>query len=370
MGKKLSHIWDVTPGGGGPGAPPYDDRPIKQDITNLKLKDTQLEQRINQGDLKDTQLEQKINQVEQTHNLDKGNLELRIDNITKTDNNFQVPQSGQTPTQNNHLATKKYVDDKVAQGGGGGGPNPPPFDPTDLQQEDLRLQGEIDKTNAKVTTVEQTANNANQKATDNEQSITDIENELQNVAKVNTNNTFTGLQTFELAKVARTPGDPDDVVNWGLASTKLSEKAFITKANTFNGVQTFNNGIVSTFNATGNTDVPNLGTVKNAVKWPFNQNGTFNYGWKEIKGKKVKQFYYQGAVQFRNGKATFKGGVDLAINPNIYIQLPTGWIRFPFYDIDGLMGKMYITANNEFVLEVPGLNSGQNVKGFVEFTEI
>ena len=367
MGKKLSHIWDVVAGGGGPGAPPYDDRPIKQDIANLKQKDTQLEQRLTQTEQKDNQLEQKINQVEQTHNVDKNNLELRMDNISKTDNNFQVAQSGQTPTQNNHLATKKYVDDKVAQGGGGGGQ---PFDPTPLEQEDARLQDEINKTNAKVTTVEQTANNAMQKATDNEQGITDLENQARNYAKVNTNNTFTGLQTFELAKVARTPGDVDDVVNWGLAQTKLSEKAFITKANTFNGVQTFNNGIISSFTATGNNDVPNLGTVKNAVKWPFNQNGTFNYGWKEIKGKKVKQFYYQGAVQFRNGKATFKGGVDLAINPNIYIQLPTGWIRFPFYDIDGLMGKFYITTNNEFVLEVPGLNGGQNVKGFVEFTEI
>ena len=33
------------------------------------------------------------------------------------------------------------------------------------------------------------------------------------------------------------------------------------------------------------------------------------------------------------------------------------------------MGKLYI-ENNDFTLEVPGLNSGQNVKGFMEFTEI
>ena len=141
----------IPPGGGGPTQPPYNDQPIKQEIANLK---------------------QKVTQVEQTHNVDKQNLESRIDNVSKNDNNFQVPQSGQTPTQNNHLATKQYVDNKVAQGGG-----QPPFDPTDLQQEDLRLQGEIDKTNAKVTTVEQTANNANQKANDNEQAITDLEQE-------------------------------------------------------------------------------------------------------------------------------------------------------------------------------------------------
>ena len=179
MSKKLDHIrGEVAGGGGGPGGPiqpPYNDKPIKQDIAILKQKDIQLEQRINQGDQKDNQLEQKINQVEQTHNVDKQNLESRIDNVSKKDNNFQVPQSGQTPTQNNHLATKQYVDNKVAQGGGGGGGQP--FDPTPLQQEDLRLQGEIDKTNAKVTTVEQTANNAEQKATDNEQSITDLEQE-------------------------------------------------------------------------------------------------------------------------------------------------------------------------------------------------
>lgn len=355
MGKKLDHIrGEVAGGGGGPVQPPYNDRPIKQDIANLQQKDIQIEQ--------------KLVQIEQTHNVDKGNLETRIDNISKTDNNFQVTQSGITPTQNNHLATKKYVDDKVAQGGGGGG-GQPPFDPTPLEQEDQRLQGEIDKTNAKVTTVEQTANNANQKSLDNEQAITDIENQMNNVAFINKTNNFTVLQNFALARVDRTPGDPKDIPNWGLVETKLQEKAFINQNNTFGAIQTFGQ-IKTTFTANTDQHIPNLATVKSAVNWPFNQNGTFNYGWKTIKNKKVKQFYFQGAVQFRNGRATFKGGVDLAINPNIYIQLPTGWIRFPFYDIDGLMGKFYITTNNEFILEVPGLNSGQNVKGFMEFTEI
>ena len=253
--------------------------------------------------------------------------------------------------------------------GGGGGGGGQPFDPTPLQNEDRRLQQEIDKTNAKVRTVEQTANNANQKATDNEQSITDIENEMQNVAKVNTNNTFTGLQTFELAKVARTPGAADDVVNWGLAQTKLSEKANINQNNTFGAVQTFGQ-IKTTFNANSDQHIPNLGTIKSAFNWPFPNNGTFNYGWKTIKTKKVKQMYFAGSVNFTNGKAVFKKAVDMAINPNIYIQLPTGWVRFPFYDVDGMMGKMYITTNNDFVLEVPGLNGGRNVKGFTEFTEI
>lgn len=253
--------------------------------------------------------------------------------------------------------------------GGGGGGGGQPFDPTPLQNEDKRLQQEINKTNVKVTTVEQTANNALTKATDNEQGITDIENQINNFAKLNRPNTFSGLQTFELAKVARTPGAADDVVNWGLAETKLNEKASLNRNNTFGAVQTFGQ-IKTTYTANTDQHIPNLATVKSSVNWPFPTNGTYNYGWKTVKTKKVKQFYYQGSVNFTNGKAVFKGGVDLAINPNIYIQLPTGWIRFPFYDVDGMMGKFYITNNNEFVLEVPGLNGGRNVKGFTEFTEI
>ena len=253
--------------------------------------------------------------------------------------------------------------------GGGGGGGGQPFDPTPLQNEDRRLQSEIDKTNAKVTTIEGTANNAFQKATNNEQGITNLQNQARNYAKVNANNTFTGLQTFELAKVARTPGAADDVVNWGLAQTKLSEKASLNTNNTFGAIQTFGQ-IKTTFNANTDQHIPNLGSIKSAFNWSFPNNGAFDYGWKVIKTKKVKQFYYQGSVNFNNGKATFRRGVDMAINPNIYIQLPTGWVRFPFYDVDGMMGKFYITNNNEFVLEVPGLNGGRNVKGFTEFTEI
>ena len=286
----------------------------------------------------------------------------------------------------------------VVVGGGGGGQ---PFDPTPLQNEDQRLQGEINKTNAGLITVNGTANNALQKATDNEQGILDLENttqdhqtkiiQLQNsdtqqnqllatTAKTNFENNWTVEQTFPFAKVNRVPAGNESVVNWGilvrerdaLQQTITNLDNAVAKKNTqntFTQVQRFDRGIVSSFTATGNNDVPNLGTVKSAFNWPFPNNGTFNYGYKNIKNKPVKQFYFQGAVTFRNGKAVFKGGVDLAINPNIYININNIWVRFPFYDVGGLMGKLYI-ENNDFTLEVPGLNSGQNVKGFMEFTEI
>ena len=45
VGKKLSHIRDIV-AGGGPVQPPYNDQPIKQEIANLKQKDTQIENRI------------------------------------------------------------------------------------------------------------------------------------------------------------------------------------------------------------------------------------------------------------------------------------------------------------------------------------
>ena len=286
----------------------------------------------------------------------------------------------------------------VVVGGGGGGQ---PFDPTPLQNEDKRLQGEINKTNAGLITVNQTANNALQKATDNEQGITDLENLTQdhntkiiqlqnsdtqqnqllaNTAKTNFANNWTVEQTFPFAKVNRVPAGNESVVNWGILvrerdalqqtiTNNYNNTAKLNTQNTFTQVQRFDRGLVSSFNATGNNDVPNLGTVKSAFNWPFPNNGTFNYGYKNIKNKPVKQFYFQGAVNFRNGKAVFKGGVDLAINPNIYISINNIWVRFPFYDVGGLMGKLYI-ENNDFTLEVPGLNSGQNVKGFMEFTEI
>ena len=287
----------------------------------------------------------------------------------------------------------------VVVGGGGGGGQP--FDPTPLQNEDKRLQSEINKTNAGLITVNGTATNALQKATDNEQGITDLENTTQdhqtkiiqlqnsdqqqnqllaNTAKTNFANNWTVEQTFPFVKVARVPAGNDSVVNWGiLVRERDALQATITALdnnvakkntqNTFAEIQRFNKGLISPFNATGNNDIPNLGTVKAGFSWPFPNNGTFNYGFKNIKSKPVKQFYFQGAVQFRNGKAVFKGGVDLAINPNIYININNLWVRFPFYDVGGLMGKMYI-ENNDFTLEVPGLNSGQNVKGFMEFTEI
>ena len=286
----------------------------------------------------------------------------------------------------------------VVVGGGGGGQ---PFDPTPLQNEDKRLQGEINKTNAGLITVNGTATNALNKATNNEQGITDLENLTQqhqtkiiqlqnsdqqqnqvlaNTAKTNFANNWTVEQTFPFAKVARVPAGNDTVVNWGILvrerdklqqniTTLDNNVAKKNTQNTFAEIQRFNKGLISPFNATGNNDIPNLGTVKAGFSWPFPNNGTFNYGFKNIKNKPVKQFYFQGAVQFRNGKAVFKGGVDLAINPNIYININNLWVRFPFYDVGGLMGKMYI-ENNDFTLEVPGLNSGQNVKGFMEFTEI
>ena len=287
----------------------------------------------------------------------------------------------------------------VVVGGGGGGGQP--FDPTPLQNEDKRLQGEINKTNAGLITVNGTATNALNKATNNEQGITDLENLTQqhqtkiiqlqnsdqqqnqvlaNTAKTNFANNWTVEQTFPFAKVARVPAGNDTVVNWGILvrerdklqqniTTLDNNVAKKNTQNTFAEIQRFNKGLISPFNATGNNDIPNLGTVKAGFSWPFPNNGTFNYGFKNIKNKPVKQFYFQGAVQFRNGKAVFKGGVDLAINPNIYININNLWVRFPFYDVGGLMGKMYI-ENNDFTLEVPGLNSGQNVKGFMEFTEI
>ena len=57
------------------------------------------------------------------------------------------------------ILSEQEVDKKIEQAiaqipPGGGGPTQPPFDPTPLEQEDLRLQGEIDKLQIKVDTNE------------------------------------------------------------------------------------------------------------------------------------------------------------------------------------------------------------------------
>ena len=200
MGKKLDHIRGEVAGGGGPGGPiqpPYNDKPIKQDIANLKQKDNDLENQINTNKQKITTLENQ----QQTTNIAINDIGTRIDNLdrnvakTNQDNEFSGTQTFEfgkvkrVPGTHTHDIVNWGVFDTRATNienrvrnleqnpPGGGGPIQPPFDPTPLQQEDLRLQGEIDKTNAKVTTVEQTANNAEQKATDNEQSISDLEQE-------------------------------------------------------------------------------------------------------------------------------------------------------------------------------------------------
>lgn len=355
--RKLSHIRDVvttTAPGPGPVQPPYDDQPIKQDLAQTKARVGVLENKqtndrndinANKQHLITMQLEvdkiagidNKLTTVEGIANSNASNfaqLQPFLTNrvaLKDRDNNFTVNQSGQTPTQDNHLATKKYVDDKVA----GGGPVNPPYDDrpikqeiqqlkdkdqaleasttaneqsitalqqadvtinqsiadvtnkvttnqqsiTALQQEDTRLQQEIDKTNAKVATVEQTANEANQKANANEQAISDVENEVnalkpnvnkipnieatltnvenkadtnaqkittlenqqqtnniaindlgtridnldRDVAKTNQDNEFTGTQTFEFAKVKRVPGNNQfEIVNWGVFNTRTT----------------------------------------------------------------------------------------------------------------------------------------------------
>ena len=325
--RKLSHIRDVVATTApGPVQPPYDDRPIKQDLAQTKARVEVLENKqtndrndinANKQQLITMQLEvdkivgidNKLTTVEGIANSNATNfaqLQPFLTNrvaLRDRDNNFTVKQSGQAPTQDNHFATKKYVDDKVA----GGGPVVPPYDDrpikqeiqqlkdkdqeletkittnqqsiTALQQEDTRLQQELDKTNAKVTTVEQTANNAEQKANDNEQAITDIENEVnllkpnvnkipnietklndvenksntneqkittlenqqqttniaindlgtrvdnldRDVAKTNQDNEFAGTQTFEFAKVKRVPGNHQhEVINWGVFNTRAT----------------------------------------------------------------------------------------------------------------------------------------------------
>lgn len=199
MGKKLDHIRGEVAGGGGGGPiqPPYNDRPIKQDIANLKQKDIDLENKIDTNKQKITTLENQ----QQTTNIAINDIGTRIDNLdrnvakTNQDNEFAGTQTFEfakvkrVPGTHTHdvinwgvfntRATnlENRVTNLEQNPPGGGGPIQPPFDPTDLQQEDLRLQGEIDKTNAKVTTVEQTANSAEQKATANEQAIAQLKQE-------------------------------------------------------------------------------------------------------------------------------------------------------------------------------------------------
>ena len=154
MGKKLSHIRDVVVGG---GAPPYNDQPIKQEIANLKQKDTQIEQNITQ--------------LQQTHNTDKQNLGTRIDNLDRNvakknqDNTFRGTQTftfakvERVPGNHQHEVINwgvfnsraSRIEDRVRaleqRPPGGGGQ---PFDPTPLQNEDRRLQQEINKSNQKI----------------------------------------------------------------------------------------------------------------------------------------------------------------------------------------------------------------------------
>ena len=92
------------------------------------------------------------------------------------------------------ILSEQEVDKKIEQAiaqlppGGGG----PPFDPAPLEQEDARLQQEINNLNNRVP-------------------------------KLNQDNDFRGTQTFEFAKVERVPGNHQfEVINWGVFNTRAT----------------------------------------------------------------------------------------------------------------------------------------------------
>ena len=231
-----------------------------------------------------------------------------------------------------------HIRDIVAGGGGA-----QPFDPTPLQNEDRRLQGEIDATNANVT---------------------NIENELQNVAKVNTNNTFTGLQTFELAKVSRTPGAVDDVVNWGLASTKLDEKAFINQANTFVDKQNFPDGISTRFieltgQGTQDHDVVSHLQLKEQLHINVsNNNNTILGNWKLLT-KPLYYYRYNGNVTLNNDQFRITSNVDNIVNFSISLKYNNEHIYLPFTIVAGnVSARLVKDANNGLLVKTTGLPNG------------
>ena len=328
MGKKLSHIRDIV-AGGGPVQPPYNDQPIKQEIANLKQKDTQIENRIT--------------------NLDRNNAKKNQNNTFSGTQTFEFAKVERVPgtdpkdiinwsvfdTRASRIETRVSALEQRPPGGGG----QPPFDPTPLQQEDQRLQGEITKTNAKVATVEQTANNANQKATDNEQAISDLEQEDTTIKA-----RITALENAPPQGGGINPGQP----------------------NTFTALQTFNAGIstntvVVSGNANSDNNVVKHSQIKEYHKLSVTNNTVKTMESWLFKNKPLKYYSYAGNITIANGRARIISNVDSIFNLTFAIELNGAYYYGPFDNVAGNKTAVGVLENN--VLEIRTINIANGIYG-------
>ena len=383
MGKKLSHIRDVVVGG---GAPPYNDQPIKQEIANLKQKDTQIEQNITQ--------------LQQTHNIDKQNLGTRIDNLDRNvakknqDNTFRGTQTftfakvERVPGNHQHEVINwgvfnsraSRIEDRVtalenAPPGGGGGQ---PFDPTPLQQEDRRLQQEIDKSNAKIATVEQTANGAEQKATANEQSITTLQQEDtrldQEINKTNAKVT-TVEQTANNANQKATDNE-QAISDLEQEDNDIKRRVGVLEnrplginpgqQNTFTALQTFNAGISANTILVSGTANSDNNVVKHQQIKEYHKLTTTNNTVKEMeswlfRNKPLKYYSYAGNITINNGRARIISNVDSILNLTFAIELGGVLYYGPFDNVAGNKTAVGVLENN--VLEIRTINIPNGIYG-------
>lgn len=173
--------WNATAGGGN-----FDPTPLLQQIAALNQKVTNLTNELNITKQTLTNTQQELITL-------KADVALKGQANTFTAANiFNQPVQAGEPTAPNHLSTKKYVDDQIANVGGQ--PQPPAPNPL-LEQRVQALEQWKLQADQHITTAEQHITELQAWKTATEPTLTDLN---QNAAKINQKNIFTHPQQINV----------------------------------------------------------------------------------------------------------------------------------------------------------------------------
>lgn len=177
--------WNAAAGGGGN----FDPTPLLQQINALNQKVTNLTNELNTTKQTLTATQQELTTL-------KADVALKGQANTFTAANiFNQPVQAGEPTAANHLSTKKYVDDAIANVGGQ--PQPPVPQPPNplLEQRVQALEQWKLQADQHITTAEQHITELQAWKTATEPTLTDL---TTNAAKINQKNIFTHPQQINV----------------------------------------------------------------------------------------------------------------------------------------------------------------------------